>query len=168
MELKRWIGWQGLVSAALGAVLVGVIWLMGERSIAREREKVRILKQEIAKVDPEIAEVTPLREVIQEILARKRIVEYMCGSRYAAQLLEELARGRPPGAYLVALRDDGRRFLITGYAASEREANGFLANLASSALLQEAQLLEAQADAAPRLPAYPLRFAISMKLKDRR
>lgn len=168
MGFKRWIGWQGLVSAGLGAVLVGVIWLLGERTLAREREKVRVLKQEIAKLDPEIVEIRPLRGAIQEFLAHKRLVEGLCGSRYAVPLFEELARRRPQGVYLMALRDDRRRFFVTGYAASEREANAFAANLRDSALLQETQLLEAQTDAAPRLPAYPLRFTISTKLKDRK
>jgi type IV pilus assembly protein PilN len=168
MMVYRWIGWQGLASACLGAVLAGLIWVSHDRALAREREKVRVLKQEIAKLEPQVAEFRPLRGAIQELLARKQLVEYLCGSRYAVPLFEELASRRPQGVYLTALRDDRRRFFITGYAASEREASAFLANLGDSALLQEAQLLKAQADAAPRLAAYPLRFTISAKLKDRK
>src|SRR4051812_24726562 len=118
----RWIGWQGLVSASAGAVLVAFLWLSFERQIVREREKVRVLKQEIAKVEPLIAEIRPLRGEIQEFLARKQLIEMFCGSRYATTLLEELARRRPHGVSLTALRDDRRRFLITGNAASDSEA----------------------------------------------
>jgi type IV pilus assembly protein PilN len=165
MASGRWIGWQGLLSAALALVLVAGLWLSYHRTLAREAEKLRFLRAEVAKLDEQVGDVRRLKDVIREFLARAAIVEALRAERYAAALLEELARARPKGVYLVALRDDRRRFAVTGFAASDAEAAAFLAAVGGSAIFKDARLLELRVEPAPPRPAYPVRFTLGVALK---
>src|SRR5438045_3421565 len=95
-------------------------------------------------------------------------VEILQKERFATvQLLEQLARSRPRGVYLSALREDGPFVLVTGFAASEREAATFLARLSAAPQFERVQLLEQRADSAPRLAGYPTRFTMAMAVKGR-
>lgn len=159
MPLKTWIGWQGAVSAGVAIVLAAGFWLSLGRALEDEAEKARFLKGEIAKLDREIAEVRHLKEAIQSILARKQIVEVLQADRYAVQLLEELARTRPQGVVLAAVREERGLFFVTAAASSERQAGAFLENLKASSFFEGAQLVELRT---------PARFTVSMALKGRR
>ena len=169
MPLKAWLGWKELAAAVLGVVAAAALSLSLARAIEHEQDKVSFLKHEIAKLDKEIAEVANLREIIQALLARKQIVDVVQSDRFTStRLLEELARQRPQGVYFSAVREEGARVFVTGFAASEREANALMANLDASPLLERAQLLELRHESAPRRAGYPTKFGVSLALKGRR
>ena len=162
MRLVRWFGWAGLGGAGVALALAGTVWVKIEREIARDAETIRVLKVEVEKLEPKIIDVAGLNDTIEGILARARIIETLQQDRYTVQLLEELARRRPDGTYLVALQDKSNRFIVTGYAASQREAEAFLRSVAQSPLFRDARLAETRSEEVPQRRAYPLRFVIEM------
>jgi len=169
MPLKAWLGWKELAAVVLGVVAAAALSLSLDRAIEHEQDKVSFLKHEIAKLDREIAEVAGLREIIQALLARKQIVEVLHSDRFTSmRLLEELARQRPRGVYFSAVREEGARVFLAGFAASEREASALMANLDASPLLERAQLLELHHESAPRRAGYATKFSVSLALKGRR
>lgn len=158
MPLKRWL-WPAVVSAGVGLVVAGGFWLSLGRSLDEELEKVSFLKSEVVKLDKEIAEVSVLRDHIAQLLARKQVAEALQQDRFiSVQLLEQLARQRPAGVRLTAVREEGGRVFIDGSASSGREVAALLANLNGSPLLERAQLVEMRAE----------RFSVSAALKGKR
>ena len=161
----RWLGWPGIASAGVALVLMAALLVRLELDIARADAKIRLLQAEIEKLDPQIADVAKLRDVIAGVLARKQVVEALVADRYAVQLLEELAARRPPGVYLVAVQNAGRQFSVTGYAASPARADAFLRRLAESTVFTDARLVETRQEATAK--PYPIRFAISMSRRSK-
>jgi type IV pilus assembly protein PilN len=162
MRFVRWFGRAGLAGAGMALALAGTVWMKIEWDIARDAETIRLLKSEVDKLEPQIADVAGMRHAIQGILERARIIESLQRDRYAVKLLEELARLRPAGTYLVSLQDKSDRITMTGYAASQRDAEALLQNVARSALFRNARLVETRSEEAAPQQAYPLRFAIEM------
>ena len=168
MRVLRWLGWQGLVSASLALSLVLTLWVQEIQVDARRRDHIQYLKAEVAKLDLEVGEVANLRDAIAELLARKAIIESLRTRRYEVRLLEEIATRRPRGVYLSGLRQERGQFFLSGFAASERDAAAFVANLNASPLLEEARLLETAAKAVAPSSAFPVRFVASTTLKGRK
>jgi type IV pilus assembly protein PilN len=158
----RWLGWPALASGGVALLVVGALLLRVELEMARNAEKIRFLKTEIEKLDPQIAEVANFREILIGILGRKQVIETLVMDRHAVQLFEELARRRPGGTYLVSLESAGRQLSIIGYAESPAKADAFLRNLAESALFKDARLIETRQEA--RKPQ-AVRFALSVSLR---
>ena len=169
MPLKAWLGWKELCAAALAVVVAAAAWLSLEGAIALESERVAFLKGEIAKLDKDIAEVSSLRDIIIALLARKQIVEVVQADRsISTALLEQLARQRPRGVYFSAVREEGARIFVAGFAASGREVAALLANLDASPLFEQASLVDLRQDGAQPLAGYPARFSVSAALKGKR
>ncbi len=159
MPLRAWFGWPSLASAVLGLALAAAAWLWLDRVIGEEAGKVGFLKTEIAKLDREVAEIRDLRDVIGALLARKQVAEALQRDRLqSVELLEQLARQRPAGVRLSAVREEGGSLFIAGTASSERQVALLLANLNGSPLFERAQLVELRAG----------RFGVSAALKGRR
>ena len=169
MPLKSWLGWKELCAAALAVAAAAAAWLSLEGAIARESGKADFLKREIARLDKDLAEVSSLREIIGALLARKQIIEVVQADRFTSvALLEQLARQRPKGVYFSAVREEGARVFVAGFAASGREVAALLANLEASPLFEQASLVELRQEGAPPRAGYPARFSASAALKGKR
>ncbi len=68
-----------------------------------------LLKTEIAKLDEQIKEIDKLRDQIQQVLARKQVVETLQANRNeAVHLLDQLVRQLPDGIYLRSVKQVGQ------------------------------------------------------------
>lgn len=133
--------------AALGGLLV---WFVGHSIIAGyvdgQDEKNALLKQEIALLDKEIAEIKGLREQAEALLSRKQVIESLQTNRTEpVHIFNELARQMPEGLYLKSLKQTGSRINITGYAQSNARVSNLMRNLDASPQLQNAELVEVKA-----------------------
>ena len=133
--------------AALGGLLV---WFIGHSIIAGyvdgQDEKNALLKQEIALLDKEIAEIKGLREQAEALLSRKQVIESLQTNRTEpVHIFNELARQMPEGLYLKSLKQTGSRINITGYAQSNARVSNLMRNLDASPQLQNAELVEVKA-----------------------
>ena len=133
--------------AALGGLLV---WFIGHSIIAGyvdgQDEKNAMLKQEIALLDKEIAEIKGLREQAEALLSRKQVIESLQTNRTEpVHIFNELARQIPEGLYFKSLKQTGSRINITGYAQSNARVSNLMRNLDASPQLQNAELVEVKA-----------------------
>ena len=142
---------QQFYALAAGMVLLGALIGFGVHMIYAghiERQEARnaFLKQEIARVDRDIAEIRRLREQIDAMLARKQVIESLQTTRAeTVHLFNELAHRMPDGVYLKSIQQNGRRVTLVGYAQSNARVSHLMRNLESSPFLELPVLVEAKA-----------------------
>lgn len=135
--------------ALLGAVavLAILIWLFGFLTIGRwitsQDQKNEFLKKEIATLDKDIAEIKRLKEQMNIMLSRNRVIETLQATRSeTVYLFTELARQVPEGIYLKSVKQTGRKITLNGYAQANARVSELMQNLASSPLLEHPVLIE--------------------------
>lgn len=142
---------QQFYALAAGMVLLGALIGFGVHMIYAghiERQEARnaFLKQEIARVDRDIAEIRGLREQIDAMLARKQVIESLQGTRAeTVHLFNELAQRLPDGVYLKSTKQTGRQVRVVGLAQSNARVSHFMRNVEASAFLEQPRLIEAKA-----------------------
>lgn len=142
---------QQFYALAAGMVLLGALIGFGVHMIYAghiERQEARnaFLKQEIARVNRDIAEIRRLREQIDAMLARKQVIESLQGTRAeTVHLFNELAQRLPDGVYLKSTKQTGRQVRVVGLAQSNARVSHFMRNVEASAFLEQPRLIEAKA-----------------------
>jgi type IV pilus assembly protein PilN len=141
---------QFALFAALSALVGLVIWFVGHSVIAGyidgQDAKNAFLKEEIAALDKEIAEIKGLREQAEALLSRKQVIESLQTHRTeTVQLFNELTRQMPEGVYLKALKQSGLKVNLVGYAQSNARVSNLMRNLEASPHLEHADLVEVKA-----------------------
>lgn len=141
---------QFILLSALMALAGLLVWFIGHTLIAGyidgQDAKNAFLKQEIAELDKDIAEIKGLREQAEALLSRKQVIESLQTNRTEAVLVfNELARQMPEGVYLKSLKQTGPRINLVGYAQSNARVSNLMRNLEASPYLQNADLVEVKA-----------------------
>lgn len=114
--------------------------------IERQDRKNQVFKTEIAKLDTEIAEIKRLREQIDALLARKRVIESLQSDRaQTVHVLNEMARQMPEGIYLKSIKQTARLITLVGYAQSNARVSHLMRALDESPYLTQPQLVEIKA-----------------------
>jgi type IV pilus assembly protein PilN len=150
-ELKRKARQQQF--AVLVGLTVGlgglIIWGMHEmmmHKIDHQNERNQYLQNEIATLDRQIVEIKSIKEKIQEMVARKEIVESLQGNRIRmVHMLDEVARRLPEGVYLKNLKQTDEHLHLAGYAQSNAWVSTLMRNLDSSPWLEAPLLIEIKA-----------------------
>jgi len=133
---------MGMV-AGLAASIVLLVHGYYATRISTQTERNRFLKEENAKLDKEIAEITKLKEEIQALLSRKQVIETLQGDRaQTVYLLEQLVRQTPDGVYLKSIKQTGAKVNLTGYAQSNSRVSTLMRNLEASPYLENPDLVE--------------------------
>jgi type IV pilus assembly protein PilN len=136
---------MGMVAALAGSIVLLVHGYYATR-ISIQTERNRFLKDENTKLDKEIAEITKLKEEIQALLSRKRVIETLQGDRaQTVFLLEQLVRQTPDGVYLKSIRQTGSKVNLTGYAQSNARVSTLMRNLEASHFMENPVLIEIKA-----------------------
>ena len=103
----------------------------------------KYLQAEIDKLDKQIAEIQKLKDQTAALLARKRVVETLQGTRSeVVYLLDQLVRQLPDGVYLRGIKQTGTKVLINGYTQSQARVSTLMRNLESSPHLENPNLIE--------------------------
>lgn len=135
----------GMVSV-LAALVVFLGYTVISGYIAAQEAKNDFLKKEIVVLDKQIDQIKRLKEQTQALLARKQIIESLQRDRAeAVLLLSELAKQMPEGVYLRALKQDGVRISLNGYAQSNARVSTLMRNIEASPWLERPQLIEIKA-----------------------
>jgi type IV pilus assembly protein PilN len=137
-----------LAVAALGAglalVALGQAYLV-EAKAAQDRRNA-FLREEIAKLDQQIAEIAQLKEKTNDLLARKQAVESLQSNRdEAVRLFDVLARQLPEGMYLKSVKQSGEMVALSGFAQSSARVSSFMRALEQTELFDEPTLVEVKA-----------------------
>jgi type IV pilus assembly protein PilN len=121
-----------LLAFIVGALVIVVVGVINSHEIGVQSERVDFIKKENAKLDEKIKEVANLTQEIDALKARQQAVEDLQGDRnQPVFLLDELVKQTPEGMYLRALKQEGQRVTLNGYAQSQERVAEFIRNLSS-------------------------------------
>jgi len=152
------------ITAVLGLVIVAAGWLFYSGRISNQEDRNRFLKAEIAKLDKEIDEIKEVKERIEALLARKRIIETLQTDRVqAVNLMNELVKQMPEGVYLKSMKQSGLNIALVGYAQSNARVSTLMRNIESSPWLTNPNLVEIKAVNVGKMRVSEFSMKLAMK-----
>lgn len=120
------------LSALLGGVICGAVFVLYQDSIAEQEERNAFLKRESALLDVEIKDIAGLQSEIASLRARQTAVEDLQGDRnMPVHLLEELVSELPDGIFLKSMKQEEQSVLLTGVAQSQERVSDLLRSLSN-------------------------------------
>ena len=129
--------------AILALAVVGLVHMIFAAAIDDQAARNTLLKTEIAKLDEQIREIDKLRDQIQQVLARKQVVETLQANRSeAVHLLDQIVRQLPDGIYLKSIKQGGNRIQMVGYAQSNARVSTLMRNVEASPWVTSPELVE--------------------------
>ncbi|HET9337473.1 MAG TPA: PilN domain-containing protein [Casimicrobiaceae bacterium] len=129
--------------AILGLAVVGLVHMIFAAKIDDQLARNKLLRTEIAKLDDQIREIDKLRDQIQQVLARKQVVETLQANRSeAVHLLDQIVRQLPDGIYLKQIKQGGSRIQMVGYAQSNARVSTLMRNIEASPWVTAPELVE--------------------------
>ncbi|MBS0319830.1 MAG: PilN domain-containing protein [Proteobacteria bacterium] len=140
---KRQFVSLAVLLAIAGLAVVGLVHLILSGQIDNQNTRNQILVAENKKLDDQIKEIDKLRDQIQQVLARKQVVESLQANRNeAVHLLDQLVRILPDGIYLSSVKQNDARVQIIGYAQSNARVSTLMRNIEASPWLTKPELVE--------------------------
>jgi type IV pilus assembly protein PilN len=141
-QQKQFFIMLGIV-VGIGIAIWGGVHVMFEDQFNNQVSRNKYLQDEIEKLDRQIAEIQKLKDQTAALLARKRVVETLQGTRSeVVHLMDQLVRQLPDGVYLKSIKQSGPRVLISGYTQSQARVSTLMRNLDSSPHLEQPGLIE--------------------------
>jgi len=121
------------VSALVGGLLAGIVFLWFQAQLSAQQEKNQILQTEIKRFDEQIKDIAGLEAEITALVARQQAVEDLQADRnLPVHLLTELVKQLPDGVYLASMRQDNQTVTLQGDAQSNERVSELLRNLGNS------------------------------------
>ena len=129
--------------AILGVAIVALVHVILTARIDNQISRNQLLKTKIAELDAQIKEIDRLRDQIQQVLARKQVVETLQSNRNeAVHLLDQLVRQLPEGVYLNSVKQTDKKVTIVGYAQSSARVSTLMRNIEGSPWIEKPALVE--------------------------
>lgn len=121
------------VSALVGGLLAGTMFLSLQAQISSQNDINQILQTDIAKFDAQIKDIAGLEAEIAALRARQQAVEDLQSDRnLPVHLLTELVRQLPDGVFINSMRQEGQVLELRGVAQSNERVSELLRNLANN------------------------------------
>lgn len=118
------------ISALVGGLIVGIIYLWFQAQITDQQDNNQILQAEIKRFDAQIKDIAGLESEIAALRARQQAVEDLQADRnLPVHLLSELVKQLPDGAYILKLRQENQNITLQGVAQSNERVSELLRNL---------------------------------------
>ncbi len=132
------------VSAVIGGVIAGVIFLWFQAQISQQQSQNAFLQNEIKRLEGQIKDIATLQSEIAALRARQQAVEDLQSDRnLPVHLLNELVRQLPDGVYIASMKQVNQTVTIQGVAQSNERVSELLRNLANnSEWLKRPELVE--------------------------
>ncbi len=145
-QKREFVSFLGLgVVAASGLMLL--VHMLIARQISFQNDTNLFLKNEIVKLDQQIAEIQALQKEKQQLLARMEIIQQLQTNRpQIVKLFDGIVRTVPEGLYLTNLARTGPNLVIDGKAESNTRVSTFMRNIEASNWLKDPVLTYIQAD----------------------
>jgi type IV pilus assembly protein PilN len=121
------------MSALLGGVIAGVIFLWYQSAISGQQGVNVVLEAEIKKLEGQIGEIKGLEEEITALRARQQAVEDLQSDRnLPVHLLTEIVNQLPDGVFISKMVQVDRAVTLTGVAQTNERVSELLRNLSSN------------------------------------
>lgn len=159
-----------VVLALFGVAIVALVHVVLAARIDDQNSRNNLLKTRIAELDKQIKEIDKLRDQIQQVLARKQVVETLQSNRNeAVHLLDQLVRQLPEGVYLTSVKQTDKKVQIVGFAQSNARVSTLMRNIDGSPWLEKPSLVEIKLVNVPaqgRMPAQQLnQFTLNFEIR---
>lgn len=121
------------VSALVGGLVAGIIFLWFQAQIAEQQGKNQMLQSEIKRFDEQIKDIAGLESEIAALRARQQAVEDLQADRnLPVHLLTEVVKQLPDGVYISSLRQEGQAVTLIGTAQSNERVSELLRSLGNN------------------------------------
>ncbi|ACE83007.1 PilN domain-containing protein [Cellvibrio japonicus] len=124
-----------VIGFVLGLSVLGAyLWISSvEASIDNQNSRNRLLDQEIKKLDEQVKEISELKKVRDDLLARIKVIQDLEGTRpVIVRYFDEFAKAVPDGVYVTMVDKKGSAITIEGVAESYNRVASFMRNLDAS------------------------------------
>jgi type IV pilus assembly protein PilN len=126
----------GTLLLAAGSVYLSKLTVQGWTTAQHGRNE--ILRNEIAEINKQIAEIDSLRSQRDRLLARMQVIDQLQRSRpEIVHLVDELVTAMPEGVNLIEVVQRGDRVELQGVAQSSTRVSALMRNIADSDWLRE-------------------------------
>jgi type IV pilus assembly protein PilN len=123
-----------------GVIAFVVNWQI-QSAIDEQQSRNAYLKEEIANLDKQIAEILDLDKRKQALRARIQVIEQLERSRpEIVHVFDQLVRTLPDGVYLTHVKQTERKLQLKGMAQSSTRVASYMRNIDSSEWLTEPSL----------------------------
>lgn len=157
-----------LLAAIVGIVVLLLIWLGLSASISNQEARNAYLKEQIAQMDKQIAEIKDLQQTKARLLARMQIIEQLQQSRpIEVHLFDQLVKTLPPGVYLTQISQKGNQVEIQGVAESSARVSTYMRNIDASAWMGDPNLQVVQKDPKVDFGVRAQQFNVTAKIVDK-
>ena len=146
-EQERKVRRREFMVAAGGAVFAAIIFTLGGKLLYSswtdsQNEKNTLLRNEIKKLDAQIADIQDLENRKQRLVARMEIIERLQRKRpEIVHLFDEIVKTVPEGVYLTNIKQSGNKLEIHGVAQSSTRVSTFMRNIDASVWMDNPVLL---------------------------
>ena len=121
------------VSAVVGGVIAGVIFLWFQAQISAQQNQNVYLQNEIKRLEGQIKDIASLQSEIAALRARQQAVEDLQSDRnLPVHLLNELVKQLPDGVYVTSLKQADQVVTMQGMAQSNERVSEMLRNLSDN------------------------------------
>jgi len=142
--------------AAGAAVFAAFVFALGGKLVYgswtdSQTQKNNLLRNEIKKLDAQIADIQDLENRKQRLVARMEIIEKLQRKRpEIVHLFDEMVHIVPDGVYLTAIKQTGNKVELHGIAQSSTRVSTFMRNIDSSVWMDNPvlQVVESSRDSA--------------------
>jgi type IV pilus assembly protein PilN len=119
---------------AVVAVLFAYIWVVSvQSSIENQEARNLMLTQEIAKLDAQVKEISEIKKVRDDLLARIKVITDLEGTRpVIVRYFDDFARAIPDGVWVNLVDRKGNLMTVEGVAESYNRIASFMRNLEAS------------------------------------
>lgn len=139
---RRYLGLL-FFSILLSAAVVILGYLVLQSRIDTQADRNRLLTEENAKLDHEIAEIEKLKSERQALLDRKQVVERLQSNRtMAVRIMDQLVRQTPEGVYLKEFRQSAETLSFAGLAQSSARVSIYMRSINDSEVFEQPLLVE--------------------------
>jgi type IV pilus assembly protein PilN len=140
-EQKKAFGMLLVLIMVLAGAIVGLIHIQMGAKIDYQLSRNQYIRDEITKLDKQIAEISDLKKVRRSLLERMEVIQDLQGSRPSiVHLFTEIVSTVPNGVYLKTLNQTGSHLAMTGEAESNARVSTYMRNLDASEWLKEPNL----------------------------
>lgn len=153
-----------VISLLAGVLLIALVHGFISAKISYQEGRNLYLKQEIALLDKQIAEIKKLREQTSSLLARKNVVERLQSTRAdVVHLMDQMLRILPDGVFIKTLKQSGSKITMVGFAQSNARVSTLMRAIEASPWLEAPALIEIHAttNAGARVSEYTLTFSLT-------
>jgi type IV pilus assembly protein PilN len=152
------------ITAALAVALCAIIWYALSVRLEAEKERVKYLEGETARLEKLIVEIAKIREETASLLSKKQVVESLQTDRSeAVHLFDQLLKQLPEGLYLHTVKQTGKKVEVIGYAQSNARVSSFMRNIQSSPYIENPELVVIKAQTVANVSANEFTLKFNLK-----